>query len=132
MKKIIFAMGLALCLVACASVPDLTRAEKAEESGDYATALKNWEALAAYGYPEAQLGLAGLYEKGNGVEKDMNKAEKYYLEAAAQKYPRALVNTGRFYERRKQKDLALKYYREAAALGVTSAEKRIEKLETGN
>jgi hypothetical protein len=46
------------------------------------------------GDPEAQFELARLYEKGIGVEQDVDKAVSYYWKAADQKFPDAINDLG--------------------------------------
>lgn len=41
------------------------------------------------GHAEAEYQLGLLYEYGNGVEKDIARAVKYYQKAAAQSHPQA-------------------------------------------
>ena len=52
------------------TVHDISEAIKAQENGDYETALKIWRSLADQGQPFSQLAqhsLALMYQNGNGV-----------------------------------------------------------------
>ncbi len=130
MKNFITSLLFALLLAGCTTLPDLKNADKAFKAGDYATAAAQWKTLSEYGYPEAQMKLARLYEKGHGVEKNETLAETYYLKAAAQNYSRAMFDLARFYERKKMKDQALDYYTQSARLGHARAQEKVEKLKT--
>ena len=59
-----------------------TAALKAYEQGDYATAHKEWLALAQGGDAFAQYALGGMYQHGQGVPQDYKEAVKWYRLAA--------------------------------------------------
>ncbi len=64
-------LGLVLCatlLVAQSARADLYTAEVAYEKGDFATAFKEFRALAELGQPLAQHNLAIMYARGEGTE----------------------------------------------------------------
>src|SRR2546429_4599049 len=61
---------------------DLERALDAYRRDDYATALGIIRPLAEQGEPTAQSRLAGLYERGAGVEQDLVEAAHWYRRAA--------------------------------------------------
>ena len=48
---------------------------------DYAKALKWYQKAAEKGHTTAQCQLGIMYENGNGVAKDLNEAEKWYMKA---------------------------------------------------
>lgn len=62
--------------------PDPQTAEQAYRSGDYETALKHYQALAAEGDGYANLMLGLMYHQGQGVDGDKSKARAYYDRAA--------------------------------------------------
>ena len=66
--------ALFLCLLIFVSAPvwgaDFDRGVVAYESGNYATALREWTPLAEQGLVEAQYNLGQMYYKGKGVPKD--------------------------------------------------------------
>ena len=49
---------------------DFQKGYAAYESGDYATALREWTPLAEQGDADAQYNLGGMYETGQGVPQD--------------------------------------------------------------
>ncbi len=53
-------------------------ARQAYERKDYATALREWQEIAEAGFPFAQNALGTMYENGQGVIKDDQKAVEYY------------------------------------------------------
>ena len=55
---------------------------KAYKSGDYATALKEWKALAEQGIAGAQYNLGLMYKNGQGVVQDYKAAVKWFRKAA--------------------------------------------------
>jgi len=62
--------------------PDSRTAEQAYRNGDYDTALKHYQALAAEGDGYANLMLGLMYHQGQGVDGDKSKARAYYERAA--------------------------------------------------
>lgn len=62
--------------------PDPRTAEQAYRNGDYETALKHYQALAAEGDGYANLMLGLMYHQGQGVDGDTSKARAYYERAA--------------------------------------------------
>ncbi len=66
-------------------------------SGDYAMALKEWQAAAAKGEARAQHGLGLLYDYGRGVPADPAQAAKWYGLAAAQNLPDSQNNLAFLY-----------------------------------
>ena len=57
---------------------------KAAQSGDFATALREWRPLAEQGLVEAQFNLGLMYGNGWGVPENDAKAVKWYRLAAKQ------------------------------------------------
>jgi uncharacterized protein len=81
-----FPIALALSLV-CLVVPawaDYQAGMDANNRGDYATALREWQPLAEQGDARAQFDLGLLYENGDGVPRDYAKARQWYEKSAAQ------------------------------------------------
>ena len=93
---------------------DFQKGLKAAKSGDFATALREWEPLAQMGQKRAQHNLGLIYDKGLGVPQNYKIAMKWYRlaskqgEAAAQKRYGELVLHDFVYRSdvRKLKDLA--------------------------
>ena len=88
------------------------------EHGDYATAVKEWRALAEQGDVIAQFDLGHMYQLGEGVQQDFVQARSLYEQAAAKGHSRAqrhlgsLFATGRGVPQDYHK--ALFWYRRAA------------------
>ena len=70
----------------------------AAQSGDYATAMKEWQPLAEQGNANAQSNLGVMYEHGDGVIQDYAEAVKWYRLAAEQGNASAQNNLGVRYE----------------------------------
>jgi TPR repeat protein len=65
--------------------------------GRYAVAFRSWLPLAEAGMPEAQLNLGELYQSGQGVDLDLQKALYWYEQAAAAGLAEAHLNIGVMY-----------------------------------
>jgi Sel1 repeat len=95
---------------------DLQSVRKAAEQGDAA----------------AETELGGMYEQGQGVQKDYQQAFLWFTKAAAQEYAFAENALGFMYEQGQgvQKDYkqALQWYKKAAAQGYAEAEKKKQEL----
>jgi len=76
---------------------DFQKGFTAYQSGDYATALREWEPLAKQGNASAQSNLGVMYAKGQGVLQDYKTAVKWYRLAAEQGNASALGNLGVMY-----------------------------------
>jgi len=63
---------------------DFQKGLTAAESGDFATALREWTPLAEQGNANAQYNLGYMYEKGEGISQDYMTAVKWYRLAAEQ------------------------------------------------
>lgn len=70
---------------------------EAANKGDYQTALKLLQPLAAQGHAKAQNSLGNMYNDGNGVKQDYAEAIKWYQKAAEQDYAKAQFNLGTMY-----------------------------------
>ena len=86
LKAAIFGVVLAVTLTPVAAVSGpFEDGRGAYKSGDYATALRLWQALAEQGNATAQFNIAHLYRKGyDGVPQDHAEALKWYRLAAEQ------------------------------------------------
>ena len=71
---------------------DLSKGLEAYNSGDFATALKEWKPLAEQGDATSQFILALMYANGDGVTQDYATAEKWFRKAAEQGLAEAQVN----------------------------------------
>ena len=77
-------LSLALAFGAGAALAqDFQKGSAAAQSGDYATALKEWRPLAGQGHVDAQYNLAVMYDNGKGVLQHNVRAHMWYNIAAA-------------------------------------------------
>jgi hypothetical protein len=76
---------------------DYEKGLAAAQSGDFATALKEWMPLAEQGDFRAQYNLGQMYRDGQGVPQDYKTAMKWYSLAAEQGDGDAQINLGFMY-----------------------------------
>jgi tetratricopeptide (TPR) repeat protein len=101
---------------------------KCSKKGDYQGALEYYTKAAALGQMVAHFNLAGMYYKGQGVEKDEEK-ELYHLEEAAiGGNPSARYNLGGYEEDNRRIERAMKHYIIAAKLGYDKALEAVQDL----
>ncbi len=104
----------------------ISAGQAAFQSGDYATALREFRPLANQGYASAQHSLGFMYYKGQGVPQDYAEAVKWYRKAAEQGVAYAQNSLGFMYRKGRgvQQDYAeaLKWYRKAAEQGYAPAQ----------
>jgi uncharacterized protein len=95
-------------------------------SGDYVTALREWEPLAEQGNARSQLFLGIMYGNAWGVAQDMAVAVRWYRLAAEQGNVDAQTNLALLYYRGhgvlEDFDAAARWYRAAAEQGDASAQ----------
>ena len=105
---------------------DFNKGLTAAQSGDWATALKEWKPLAEEGNAVAQNNLGLMYHNGWGVPQDYKEAVYWYRLAVEQGYAIAQYNLGLMYEKGKgvpQDDKeAVRLYRLAAEQGYADAQ----------
>jgi len=108
---------------------DFAKGFDAYESGDYATALKEWTPLAEQGDAVAQNNLGFMYRKGEGVVQDYKTAVKWYILAAEQGYATAQYNLGNNYRKGEgvvqDYKTAIKWYTLAAEQGYATAQNNL-------
>ena len=78
---------------------DFQKGFDAYKSGDYATALREWNPLAEQGDANAQFFMGMMYEKGHGVPQDYKTAVKWWILAAEQGNAFAQFNLGLMYRK---------------------------------
>ena len=83
MHRYVLAAALALS-VARPAAADFADAIEAYDQGDYATTFAVTRPLAERGDADAQYMLGFLYERGEGVARDMTRAYAWYILAARQ------------------------------------------------
>ena len=105
---------------------DFDAAVQAAEAGDFVTALRGFEALAASGDPRGENGLGVLYLRGHGVERDIERAVALFRSAAAQGLRTAEKNLGELYAEGvgvpRDDAAAARWFRRAAAQGDAGAQ----------
>ena len=105
---------------------DFQKGLTAYKSGDYATALREWKALAELGDAGAQSNLGLMYDIGKGVPEDDKEAVKWYRLAAEQGHASAQYLLGMMYDDGdgvpEDDKEAMKWYRLAAEQGHASAQ----------
>lgn len=98
MTRKIISAGIGLMLsVGTVWAGPLEDATAANKRGDYATAKKTFQSLAAQGNAEAQNNLGELYAKGQGVPQDYSQARQWYEKAAAKGHALAQNNIAELY-----------------------------------
>jgi TPR repeat protein len=136
LARLLGALCAALLYIApaLAGEPSLKDAENAWNSGDVATALAQWQALAQKGDIIAANNLGYLYDNGTGVPKDPVKAVYWFRKVAEAGAPIGQLNLGNAYAtgRGVDKDLveAVKWLTLAAAGGDQDARKALAAAET--
>ena len=98
MTRMVLSVGIGLLLtVGTVWAGPLEDATAANKRGDYATALKTFQSLAAQGNAEAQNNLGELFAKGQGTPQDYSQARQWYEKAAAQGHALAQNNLAELY-----------------------------------
>ncbi len=122
-KKFIAAVlagaGAILCTPALA---DTKAGVDAWTRGDFAGAVRVWQAEAAKGDADALFNLGQAYKLGKGVTQDLPKAEMLFGQAAAQGHLQASDNYGLLLFQRGERAKALPYIRAAADRGDPRAQ----------
>lgn len=119
------ALGAAALLAAFATGPalaDVKTGVDAWSRGDYAAAVREWEAPAAAGDPDAMFNLAQAYRLGRGVVVDLARAEALYAEAAAAGHLQAADTYGLMLFQDGRREPALPYVQDAARRGDPRAQ----------
>lgn len=90
------ASAAALCLLSFsgAAWAGYTEGRDAYERGDYATAFREFKALAEQGHTGAQHNLADMYATGKGVPRDETRAVRWLRKAAEHGHPDSQVSLG--------------------------------------
>ncbi|KAA0439624.1 MAG: sel1 repeat family protein [Candidatus Thioglobus sp.] len=92
---------------------------------DMKTAQYWYKRAAKLGHLQAQLDLAGLYEKGFGVKKDLKLARHWYEKSALQGNAAAQYYLGALFERTAKPVQALLLYKKSAKQGFAKAKSRL-------
>jgi hypothetical protein len=114
---------------------EIDKGQAAYDSGDYQTAITEWQPLAEAGHAAGQFGMGLLYANGFGVPLDDAQALRWYQLAADQQHANAQSNIAVMYANGwgvPQSDTeAFKWYSLAAEQGVTSAQIAVAKMCSG-
>ena len=119
-RSIILALGFVAAGGVAAVGQDFGKGLVAAQSGDFATALKEWLPLAEQGDALAQTGVGFMYDNGFGVVQDYAESVNWYRLAAEQGNQDAQYNIGLMYANGngviQDYAEAVKWYRLAAEL----------------
>ena len=128
-RSIILALGFVVAGGVAAVGQDFEKGAAAAQSGDFATALKEWQPLAEQGHADAQYNLGMIYQNGYGVIQDYAEAVKWYRLATEQGHADAQYNLGVMYESGngvvQDYAEAVKWYRLAAEQGNANAQNNL-------
>jgi cell division septation protein DedD len=119
--SVVFAAG-SLAGFATAALADVKAGVDAWAAGNYEAAVREWQAPAAAGDPDAQFDLAQAYKLGRGVSRDLAKAEALYASAAAKGHLQASDNYGLLLFQRGERARAMPYVTAAAGRGDPRAQ----------
>lgn len=89
---------------------------------DYNAARAEFRPLAEAGRANAQYYMGVLFGLGRGVERDLGKAETWFLKAAQQGHARAMFSLGNIHRMRSDIPGAIRYFEQAAEKGMRSAQ----------
>jgi len=111
---------------------DFTKGQDAYSSGDYQTAMSEWQPLAEEGNAEGQFGMGLLYANGFGVDLNDDLALKWYGAAAEQGHADAQCNLAVMHANGwgvpQSDEVSFYWYSMAAEQGVTQAQIAIAKM----
>jgi TPR repeat protein len=129
MKRLLILPALLLTLLVGtpAFSADWEKGVNAYQSGDYATALREWTPLAKQGHVSAQYNLGSMYQKGQGVPQDYKTAVKWYRLAAKQGYADAQTNLNIMKSRFVSKGIDECLYDEVAKITGPQTRRIVEK-----
>lgn len=122
-NNLIAALALGAGVILSAPAQADTRAGvDAWTRGDYAGAVKEWEAQSTKGDADALFNLGQAYKLGKGVKQDLIKAEQLFAQAAAMGHLQAGDNYGLLLFQRGDRQKGLPYIRAAADRGDPRAQ----------
>lgn len=121
---LMLSMGVAVGVYA--SEDEYSKGLDAATSGDFQKALSIWLPLAEAGDPNSQRGLGVMYQRGDGVKKDLAKAIKWYQLSAETGHPEARYTLGYMYAHgdgvKKDINKAVEWYQLSADTGHKQAQ----------
>lgn len=111
---------------------DFAKGQDAYNSGNYETAIMEWQPIAQEGDAGGQFGMGLLYANGFGVALDDDQAINWYLAAAEQGHAEAQCNLAVMHANGwgvpQSFDEAFKWYALSAEQGVTQAQSSLAKM----
>jgi TPR repeat protein len=130
MKPIAIAVGIFLMTLPMPAIAQ--DAFAAYKTGDYATAYKGFQSLAAQGNANAMNNLGMMLMSGQGIQKDAAAAAQWFKKAAEKGQLDAITNLGTLYELGQgvPQDYAraAELYRAAADYGIGNAQYNLAQL----
>jgi TPR repeat protein len=125
-------VATAIMLPAAGWCEDFAKGQDAYFSGDYPTAMTEWQPLADAGHMDGQFGMGLLYANGFGVDMNDDQALKWYGLAADQGHAEAQANLAVMHANGwgvpQSNEMALKWYTLAADQGVIQAQVSLAKM----
>ena len=104
----------------------------AMKRGRFAVAYRSWLPLAEAGMPEAQLNLGSLFQNGQGVDVDLERALYWYEQAAASDLSEAHLNSGIMYLEglgtEKNEEKALEKFKLSSERGLPAGDLMLGKM----
>ena len=137
LSRLVGIVAMTVCLALSGSVGSAIAADfddgwRAYQAGDFATALKVWDELAAKGDARAQFNIGVLYDDGLGVAENTPTAIGWWQKAAANGHKQAQHNLGLAYlfGRSVERDYpkAVSYFRSAADAGLDKSQYNLGKM----
>lgn len=121
------ALALPLLLAAVPAHADFAQGVKAYEAGEFKTAYDAWLPLAEKGDVAAMRNIGHLYRWGQGVDKNIEEAMRWYRKAAESGFSRAQANLAAIYLQGDEGvpvnyEEALKWFAAAAIQGLAVAQ----------
>jgi TPR repeat protein len=127
--------GVLLLLSSSTWSADFATGKEAYDSGDYETALREWQPLAEADDADGQFGMGLLYGNGFGVVLDDEQALKWYGLAASQGHAEAQCNLAVMHANGwgvpQSDEEAFNWYSLAAEQGVTPAQINVGRMYAG-
>ncbi len=125
-------LALVFTLSSIAWGEDFAKGQDAYFSGDYQTAITEWEPLAEAGEMDGQYGMGLIYANGFGVAMNDDLALKWYGLAADQGHADAQCNLAVMHANGwgvpQSNEVALKWYSLAAEQGIILAQINVAKM----
>lgn len=116
-KHLLGCTAVAAVLAAAPAKADVKAGVDAWSRGDYAAAVREWEAPATAGDADAMFNLAQAYRLGRGVTVDGQRAEALYARAAAAGHLQAADTYGLMLFQDGRREAAMPYVQDAAKRG---------------